>query len=104
MEHAPSVSSLSYDAEDHGRVVGADPDAPIGAEIESVDYVESWLKKLPAKHAEACRQIYVHGRSQGEAANRVGCSKSRLSYLHKEAIEILKDAWEYQARIRKNPA
>jgi RNA polymerase sigma factor (sigma-70 family) len=100
LEHAPTVTSLTYDAEDHGRVLGAVPDAPIGTEFEAVDYVESWLRKLPAKHAEACRQIYVHDRTQGEAADHVGCSKSRLSYLHKESLELLKDAWDHKNRTR----
>ncbi len=98
MENAPSISSLTYDAEERGLVLGSEPDAPVGEELESIDFVESWLRKLPTKHAEACRQIYIHDRSQGEAAAQVGCSKSRLSYLHKESIELLKDAWAHQAR------
>ena len=100
MQNAPSVSSLTYDAEEHGRVLGSVPDAPVGEEFEAIDFVESWLRKLPAKHAEACRQIYIHDRTQGEAADHVGCSKSRLSYLHKESLDLLKDAWDYQARKR----
>ena len=98
LANAPSVSSLAFDAEEHGRVLGTEPDAPVGEKFEAIDFVESWLRKLPAKHAEACREIYIHDRSQGEAARHVGCSKSRLSYLHKESIDLLKDAWEHQAR------
>lgn len=91
-EHAPAVSSLTQNAEEHGRVLGAEPDPPVGGEFEAADFVENWLRKLPPKHAAACREIYVHGRSQSEAAERLGCSKSRLSHLHKEAIDLLNDA------------
>lgn len=103
LENAPSISSLTYDAEEHGRILGTEPDAPVGQEFEAIDFVESWLRKLPSKHAEACRQIYIHDRSQGEAAAHVGCSKSRLSYLHKESIDLLKDAWTAQARKQAVP-
>lgn len=98
VENAPTVSSLADDAEENGLIVGSEPDAPVGEEFESIDFVESWLRKLPAKHAEACRQIYVHGRTQGEAAARMGYSKSRLSYLHAEAIVLLKDAHDHEER------
>lgn len=96
LEHAPNLISMTYSAEEQGRVLGAVPDEPVGAELEAIDYVESWLRKLPPKHAEACRQIYIHDRSQSEAAAKVGCSKSRLSYLHKESIELLKDEWDHK--------
>lgn len=95
--HAPSVSSLFFDAEEHGRLLGTEPDGPVGAEFDAIEFVEHWLRKLPAKHAAACREIYLNDRSQGEAANLVGCSKSRLSYLHKESLELLKDAMTYHA-------
>lgn len=98
LEHAPSISSLGVDAEEHGRVVNCSPDRPVGEEFEAVEFVEHWLRKLPARHAAACREIYVHGRTQGEAADNVGCSKSRLSYLHKESLEIINDAWAYHSR------
>lgn len=103
LEHAPTISSLAHDAEEHGRVFGSEPDAPVGQEFEAIDFVESWLRKLPSRHAEACRQIYIHDRTQGEAADRVGCSKSRLSYLHKESLDLLKDAWAHQARKQVKP-
>jgi RNA polymerase sigma factor (sigma-70 family) len=91
-EHAPAVSSLTQNAEEHGRVLGVEPAPPVGGEFEAADFVENWLRKLPPRHAAACREIYVHGRTQSEAAERLGCSKSRLSRLHKEAIDLLNDA------------
>ena len=99
LENAPKVSSLSYEAEENGRVLGSEPDAPIGQEVESTEFVENAIRKLPAKHAAACRAIYLEGKTQGEAAEVVGCSKSRLSYIHQEALELINDAWAYQARV-----
>jgi len=98
MENAPTVSSLSYDAEEHGRVLGSEPDRRVGEEYEAVEFVENWLRKLPSKHAAACREIYLNDRTQGQAAGHIGCSKSRLSYLHKEALDLLKDSWTYMNR------
>lgn len=105
LENAPTISSLSHDSEENGKVMGAEPDPPVGQELESVEFVECWLRKLPKRHAIACREIYLNGKSQGEAAEAVGCSKSRLSYLHKEALELINDAWDYQNRPdRRTPA
>jgi RNA polymerase sigma factor (sigma-70 family) len=98
VENAPTVSTLTADAEERGKLLMTNLDDPVGQEVESVDFIEHWLRKLPSKHAVACREIYINGRSQGEAAEAVGCSKSRISYLHREAMEILNDAWAYQAR------
>ena len=99
LKYAPTVTSLPYDAEEHGRVYGCEPDPPVGAEFEAVEFVEAWLRKLPSRHAAACREIYIHGRSQGEAADQLGCSNSRLSHLHKEALALLNDAFAYQERL-----
>ncbi len=68
LDNAPNLSSLAYDSEELGLIVGSDPDGPVGEEFEAVEFVESWLKKLPPKHAEACRQIYIHDKSQFEAS------------------------------------
>ena len=97
-ENAPTICSLAYDAEEIGRSINSEPDPPVGKELEATEFVEHWLGKLPAKHADACRQIYIHGKTQSEAAGSLGCSKSRLSYLHKEALDLINDAWNYRAR------
>jgi RNA polymerase sigma factor (sigma-70 family) len=97
-EHAPTVSSLTLEAEELGCVLGSEADRPIGEELEAVDFVENWLRKIPSKHAAACREIYLNDRTQGEAAAKLGCSKSRLSCLHKEALELLEDALPYMDR------
>ncbi len=93
---APTLTALPRDPEGRGRVLGADHDLPIGQEMEDIEAVENWLKKLPARHASACRQIYVHGKTQHQAARAVGCSQSRLSYMHREAMAILNGSWEDQ--------
>ena len=67
--------------------------------VDAVDTVESWLKKLPIQHAAVCRQIYVEGRAQVNAATWLACSKSRLSALHKEAIEMLNGSWQLRLRF-----
>lgn len=73
----------------------AEPDRPVGQLFEGNDFVESCLRNLPPKHATACREIYMNGKTQGEAAESLGCSKSRLSYLHKEGLEMIQESWAY---------
>jgi RNA polymerase sigma factor (sigma-70 family) len=103
LENAPQETSLTITSEEHGRVLNAEPDPPVGAELEAIDAVEHWLRKLPKPHAAACRQIYINDRTQAEAAQIVGCSKSRLSTLHKEAIEMLNDAWRWKNPTGRSP-
>ena len=98
IENAPILTSLALDAEEHGKVLGSEPDAPTGSEIEGLEYVESLFKKIPARHAEACREIYIKGLSHGQAAKSLGCSKSRLCYLHREALDMITDAVAYENR------
>jgi RNA polymerase sigma factor (sigma-70 family) len=96
--HAPIISSIRGDSEDQGRVLMTEPDAPVGSEMESMEFVEAWLRKLPPSHASVCRDLFINGSSQGETAERLNCSKSRLSYLRKESLEMLKSAYEYDER------
>ncbi len=85
----PVFQRLKKGAEDSGRVIGMEPSQPIGADIEAVEAVEEWLRRLPQVHATACRLIYIHGESQNNVAASVGCSRSFLSRLHREAISML---------------
>jgi RNA polymerase sigma factor (sigma-70 family) len=90
--------------EQHGVVLGIEPDEPVGTRIEAVEAVEHWLKRLPRAHAAACRLIYIHGKSQDEAASEVGCSKSYLSRVHREAINwLIREYHEISARDRGRP-
>jgi RNA polymerase sigma factor (sigma-70 family) len=102
LENAPTLTSLTHDSELCGRVLNTTYDRPAGEEDEAVEYVESCLRKLPKKHAAACREVYLNGKTQAEAAEAIGCSKSRLSYLHKEGLEMIKEARDYEeARLAR---
>jgi len=74
--HRPVFETFRGDIEEYGRVLGAEQGSPVGAEMESTEAVEKWLRRLPRAQAAACRLIYLHGKSQDEAAALVGCSKS----------------------------
>lgn len=105
VKNAPTVTSLSNDSEEKGRVYGAEPDAAVGTELEAIDYVESWLRKLPRQHSVACREIYLNDRSQAETADLMDCSKSRLSYLHTQSLGMLNEAIGNRERLEsKKPA
>jgi RNA polymerase sigma factor (sigma-70 family) len=67
-------------------------DPPVGLSVEHEDILECWLQKLPTKHAEACRLLFLAGKTQVEAARILGFSQSRLSSLRREALSMLKDA------------
>jgi len=76
-----------------GRVMLSTEDEPVGSKVEAEEFVERWLDKLPARHAQACREIYVKGKTQNEAAEVLGCSKSKISVIHREAIDLIRDSW-----------
>jgi RNA polymerase sigma factor (sigma-70 family) len=65
-------------------------DPPVGTELEAAEEVEHWLESLPPRQAMACREIYVRDRSQTQAAETVGCVKSRICSLHAEALDRLR--------------
>jgi RNA polymerase sigma factor for flagellar operon FliA len=78
------------DANLYGGTLGR-PRTPTRAEIdESREVVEELCRHLPANHEKVVRLIYLGGMTQDETAKAVGYSKSRVSVLHAEAIEILR--------------
>lgn len=97
IEHSPSFQRLRYDSERNGRVLGCEPDRPIGTELEAAEEVEVQLRQLPQKHAAICRELYLNERTQTQAADAIGCSQSRLSSMHREAIAILEGTWYSRA-------
>jgi RNA polymerase sigma factor for flagellar operon FliA len=70
------------------------PDSHPGPEelAESAEGFALLGRSLSGRHAELVRLIYAEGKSQAEAAEVLGVSKSRLSYLHAEALAILREA------------
>jgi RNA polymerase sigma factor (sigma-70 family) len=88
---------LSAGWESHGRVIGAEPDLPVGTDLEVHDTVENWIRRLPRMHALAFRHIYLDGKSQSEAAHLVGCSKWKLCRMHSQAITWLQEVGERES-------
>ena len=69
-----------------GRAEERAIEVPIGTEMETLDTVEHWIRRLPRSHAQAFRHIYLNGRTQEETAILVGCSKSTMCRLHSQGL------------------
>jgi len=93
-KHAPKMEGLSGLPENDGRVICVEDDETVGFDLESDEEFEAMMRRLPAKHAQICRLIYKQGLSQYQAAEVIGLSQSRLSYIHKESMAILNGSWE----------
>jgi RNA polymerase sigma factor (sigma-70 family) len=91
-----------YDEEQHGRVLLCPDSDPIGDDLDAIEAVELWIKKLPKGHQAACRQIYTHGKTHAQAAKALGLSPSRVTYIHLEAMAILNGTWDGK-RPKANP-
>ncbi len=89
----PHFGPLGRAEELHGWLLDTQEDPPIGHELESAEEVERWLARVPHRHAEACRMIYLDGMNQIDVARALGCSQSRLSCLHREALAMLNGSW-----------
>lgn len=87
-------SSAPYDEDLSGRVLMCVESEPVGSELDALEGVEQWIRKLPRGHQAACRQIYLHGKSHAEAAEALDLSPSRVTYIHLEAIAILNGTWD----------
>ena len=96
--HAPNVGGMNDETETHGRILNSEPDAPVGSMLEAEEEIDTLLRRLPSRHAAACRELYLMGKTQVEAARAIGCSQSRLSSVHREAIAMLDGSWYAQAR------
>jgi RNA polymerase sigma-B factor len=90
----PEFVRLVPELEERHRIVDGEPEGRVGAEVESRDLIETWIKHLPQRHAEAIRQIYIDGLSLQETARRFGCSTSLMSRLHQEALAMLTEKFE----------
>lgn len=65
-------------------------DRPVGWELEAVDAVEGWIRKLPRQHGRAMRSIYLDGRTQADAAGEMGLSQTRVAQLHLQSLAMLR--------------
>ena len=92
-EIQPGVVALTPFNEEHGKVLVANEPPAVGWDVDAVDAVEHWLRKLPERHANVCRLYYLHGKSQAEIAEACGCSQSEITRLHKRAIDMLSDPY-----------
>ncbi len=92
----PLFVPFSSNIEENDLLVRSQNDRSVEEDYESSETFENWLGRLPSLHAAACREIYINDRNHSEAAKAVGCSKSRLSYLHKQSIAMLNDVLRMQ--------
>ena len=83
--------------EERGLLFMTSPDAPVDEYVDAVEAVEQWFSKLPRRQAVACREVYLRDRTLVQIGAILGCSKSRVSYLHAEALDILRDSGNVQA-------
>ena len=60
--------------------------------FEERDAAEALLKPLPPKHREVMKLIYLSGKSQAEAALALKTSQTRVCRLHREALNLLREA------------
>lgn len=90
----PEFVGLGRDLEENHRIIDSGPAEAFEMAVDSRDLVESWIKRLPSKHAEVIRQIYLDGQSLQVTAQRFGCSPSLMSRLHREALGLLTEQFE----------
>ena len=92
-EVRPGLVALTPFNEEHGKVLVANEPPAVGWDVDAIDAIEHWLRKLPERHANVCRMYYLHGKSQAEIAEACGCSQSEITRLHKRAIDMLSDPY-----------
>jgi DNA-directed RNA polymerase specialized sigma24 family protein len=85
----PYVRRFRDDSErDPDTLVGAGGDPPVGADLESADLVDGWLRHSAAtpRQAEAVRGVYLEGRTLAAVGAELGCS-DRLAGRERRAGE-----------------
>ena len=94
-EEGPVRRELSRFHDRVGLRLDAGADQLLEAGTEAARAVDDWLRQLPTAHAAVCRFIYQGGKSESDLAIELGCSKSMLSRLHREAITGLIRAYHH---------
>ena len=103
-EEAPAVMSLFGYHEQNGGIVNAIAAPPPAQELDAAEEFERWMRKLPRRHASACRLIYARHKTHEQAAEALGCSPSHVSRLHREALGMFRGTWRTVPRDRKKVA
>ena len=93
-ENPPGLVTLTPYNEEHGKVLVASEPPAVGSDIDDIDAVEHWLRKLPKRHAIICRMYYLYGKTQSEIAEVIGCSQSEITRLHKKSIDLLSEPYD----------
>ena len=93
-DDTPGVVPLTPFNEEHGTVLVATASPRVGDDVDAIDEVEHWLRKLPKRHATICRLYYLYGKTQAEIAEVVGCSQSEITRLHKKSIDLLSEPYK----------
>jgi RNA polymerase sigma factor (sigma-70 family) len=86
-----SVSNLGPDEvlnleEKIADLLGSTEDGPL---CDVRDYLQESFRKLPNRHRDLMRAIYLDHRPIDEIAVSFGCSRSRLVKVHRESIDML---------------
>ncbi len=90
------VMQLEMGFESGIRVIGIEPDEPVGSELEALETLQSWIGQLPRLQAQAFRHIYLDGKTQKEAAALVGCSHSNLNRMHSAGLRSLQQTHRFE--------
>jgi RNA polymerase sigma factor (sigma-70 family) len=95
-ESALVLMRLAKGYEIGGRLIGAEPDEPVGCDEEALETFQGWIGQLPQLQAQAFRHIYLEGKTREEVASLVGCSKSKLNRIHGEGLKSLEQTYRLQ--------
>lgn len=98
----PKFQSLKYDSENSGRIVGRKPEAPAEMWVEEADSVEHGLRKLDDKRKAVYMMSIVDGMDGVQIGKSIGLTKSRVSYLRKDALQILQGIKDLDGRPEAN--
>jgi RNA polymerase sigma factor (sigma-70 family) len=92
-ENAPDLVRLTPLNEEFGIVLNSVRDPEVGADVDAIDAVEQWLRKLPRRHAEVCRRYYIDGKTQAEVAGEMGVSQSEITRIHRQSLDLLSEPY-----------
>lgn len=58
-------------------------------QLDQVDALEHWLRRLPSRYASVCRLIYRDGLTQAEASRAIGLAPPRINAIHRQSLTLL---------------